>query len=283
MLSRHSILHLLFLVEPQTQFENLMDNLETVRCAICDDNTTETVCSVPPWNYVKCKNCSLIYVNPRSKENAVQHAYEKGNLRTWFKQKTYSRRKLASLKNIDNRLKRGETLMYEIAKYKQGGNILDIGCNRGFLLANAAAWGWDAYGIEIVSWKTKLVQNEFDNVTIFNERLGDIDPPFKDKFFDAITMIDIIEHFHDPIKDMTDIHRVLKDDGFLLINTPDMSSAWLSIQGDEWKYDKPKEHLYLFDRNTLKLLLEKIGFEIMSFHQSKGYMGEMEVHVKKKT
>ena len=260
-----------------------MDNLETVRCAICDDDTTETVCSVPPWSYVKCKTCGLIYVNPRSKENAVQHAYEKGNLRTWFKQKTYSRRKLANLKNIDNRLKRGETLMYEVAKYKQGGNILDIGCNRGFLLANAAAWGWDAYGIEIVSWKTGLVQKEFDNVTIFNERLGDIDPPFEDKFFDVITMIDIIEHFHDPVKDMTDIHRVLKDDGFLLINTPDISSAWLSIQGDEWKYDKPEEHLYLFDRNTLKLLLEKIGFEIMSFHQSKGYMGEMEVHVKKKT
>ncbi len=259
-----------------------METIEKVHCALCSNNDTDVLCSLPPWNYVQCKNCALVYVNPRSKEHAVQKAYEKGGFMSWFKHKTYSRRNLANLKNIGGRLKRGETLMYEVAKYKQGGRILDIGCNRGFLLANAAAWGWDAYGIEIVSWKTKLVELEL-NVTIFNDRLRNIDQPFADKFFDAITMIDIIEHFHDPVEDLKEVHRILKDDGFLLINTPDYNSAWLRINGDEWKFDKPEEHLYLYDRNTLKLMLEKIGFEIITFQLSKGFHGEMEVHIRKKT
>lgn len=256
-------------------------NIKIVHCVLCGTDDTETLREIPPWAYLKCRNCGLAYVSPQPKENAVQKVYEKNIFMSWFKKITNIYRKMANLKNIDDRLRRGENLLYEVAKYKQEGRLLDIGCNRGFILANASAWGWDAYGIEIVPWRTKLVEREF-NVTIFNKRLREINPPFKDKFFDVVTMIDIIEHFHEPIKDLEEVHRILKDDGFLLLNTPDIGSAYAKIHGYDWTFNNPEEHLYLYDRKTLKALLDKTGFEIITFQQSKGTYGEMEVHIKKK-
>ena len=259
----------------------LNKNLENIKCALCGSDDAETLRKIPPWAYVKCLNCGLVYVNPRSRERAVQKVYEKNSFMSWFKKKTYERRKMADLKNIGERLKRGETLMYEVTRYKRGGRLLDIGCNRGFIIANAAAWGWDAYGIEIVPWATKLVEREFP-VKIFHNRLREINPPFEDKFFDAVTMIDIIEHFHEPVEDLKELRRILKDDGFLLLNTPNVGSAHARVMGYDWLFDKPEEHLYLYDRKTLQALLEKTGFEIIKIQQSKGAPGEMEAHVKKK-
>ena len=257
------------------------ETLESVQCALCSSEDVEPLHEIPPWAYVRCRKCGLVYVNPRSRENAVQKVYEKSSFMSWFKKKTYNHRTMGNLKNIGERLTRGEKLMYEVNKYKQGGRILDIGCNRGFILANAAAWGWESFGIEIVPWATKLVEREFP-VKIFNSRLREVKPQFEDRFFDAITMIDIIEHFHEPVKDMYEVHRILKDDGFLLINTPDIGSAYAKVRGNDWMFNKPEEHLYLYDRKTLKTLLEKTGFEITEFCQSKGAPGEMEVHVRKK-
>lgn len=260
---------------------NQNEELEKVRCALCGGDDTELLHSAPPWGYVKCRKCGLIYVNPRSKENAVQKVYEKNKLMSWFKNKTYDYRKMGDLKNIEGRLRRGEEIMYEVARYKDGGRLLDIGCNRGFILANAAAWGWEAHGIEIVPWATKLVEREFD-VKIYNCRLQEVDPPFEDGYFDAITMMDVVEHFHEPVKDLSEVRRILKDDGFLLLNTPDIGSAYAKIGGYERMFRVPEQHLYLYDRKTLKAMLDKTGFEIVTIQKSKASLEEMEVHVRKK-
>jgi len=259
---------------------NQNNKTEAVLCALCNADDTETLREIPPWAYVQCRKCGLVYANERATEQAVQRVYEKNKFMSWFKKHTYKHRKMGNLKNIGDRLHRGEKLMYEVTKYKQGGRLLDIGCNRGFILANAAAWGWEAYGVEIVPWATKLVEKEF-SVTAFNCRIRDVDPQFETGFFDAITMIDIIEHFHEPVKDMMEINRILKDDGFLIINTVDIGSAYARLRGYDWIFEKPEEHLYLFDKVTMKKILDKTGFKITSFCQSKGAPGEMEVHIQK--
>lgn len=44
--------------------------------------------------------------------------------------------------------------------------------------------------------------------------------PFPDKFFDALTMFDVLEHIPDDKKAINEAKRVLKPGGFLLISTP---------------------------------------------------------------
>lgn len=254
--------------------------LEKINCPLCGTDSYSLYAEIKGLNYVRCSNCDLIYVNPRLSDSYTQEIYEGKTLKSVFKNFLYSRRKMKDLENIDNRMSRGELLMYEVEKYEKSGRILDIGCNRGFLLAAAAAWGWETYGIELVEWMTKLVEKDF-NVKICNKKLLDIDDKFEDGFFDAITMIDIIEHLREPVKEMHEVNRILKINGFLMINTVDIGSSHAIIHGKEWGHLNPLEHLVVFSRSTINKLLEECGFEIIRFQPSKGSAGEMEIHIRK--
>lgn len=254
--------------------------LEKTDCPLCGTDEYTIFTEINSLNYVKCSKCGLIYVNPRLSDNYTREIYQGKTLKSRFKSFLYSRRKMKDLENIDSRMRRGELLMYEVENYEKSGRILDIGCNRGFLLAAAAAWGWETYGIELVEWMTKLVEKDFD-VKIYNKRLLDVSKNFEDGFFDAVTMIDIIEHLRDPVKEMCEVNRILKMNGFLLINTVDAGSSHAVIHGKEWGHLNPLEHLVVFSRSTIKKLLKICGFEIIKFQPSKGSAGEMEIHIRK--
>ena len=254
---------------------------EKVTCILCDKNDTEPVFEKEKLVYVSCRQCGLIYVNPRLTGKSLEKIYKGSSIRSRWKKFLYSKRKADSFQNLDARFLRAEKLMYEVAKYKSGGRILDIGCNRGFLLATAVSWGWEAFGIEIVSWFPEVVSREFPMKT-FSLPLRKIEPPFPDNYFNAITMIDIIEHLTNPLLDMKEIRRILSPDGFLLINTPDIGSAYARVLGKKWGSVNPQEHFFLFDRISLEKLAERAGFEVITIQASKGSIGEMEVHLRPK-
>jgi len=247
---------------------------------LCEIDDAELFWRAKDFNYVRCRTCQLVYVNPRLKDAALQKIYEGNWAKNLSKKALYSIRDMASLQNLDQRLRRAEFLFEEVENYKTGGRILDIGCNRGFLLAVAASRGWEAYGVEVVSWMPRLVEREFGS-KIFVGKLREVSPQIPDGFFDVVTLIDILEHFQNPVADLLEINRLLQPDGFLMINTPDLGSAHAHIFQERWGHANPTEHLFLFTRSTLSHLLERTGFRIRRFKTSKGSVGEMEVHVMK--
>lgn len=48
--------------------------------------------------------------------------------------------------------------------------------------------------------------------------------PFQDSYFDLVTMIEVIEHLIDPDHCISEVRRVLRSKGFLMITTPNL--AW---------------------------------------------------------
>ena len=256
------------------------DMLESVACPLDGAEDADLLRTVNGLSYVKCRQCGLLYVTPRPTPAALQSVYAKPTLQAMFKSWTYRFRKMSGLKNIEERLHRGTLLFGEVEQGRSSGRLLDIGCNRGFILAAAADRGWDAHGVEIVPWMPLLVEREY-GATIYRCRLREIDPPLPDAYFDAITMIDVIEHLHDPVWDLREVHRLLKPDGDLLINTPDVDSAYARDMGPDWLLMKPEEHLYLFCRETLGTLFAMTGFDITGINSGKGGPGEFEVHARK--
>ena len=89
--------------------------------------------------------------------------------------------------------------------------VLDIGCARNNLAYWFSELGIDAYGIDISQWcfaNSHLPQKHF---------LGDIEDgiPKGDKFFDYVVSFEVFEHFQNPDTAITEIKRVLKDNGVL--------------------------------------------------------------------
>lgn len=101
---------------------------------------------------------------------------------------------------------------------------------------------------------------------------GDVEKrlPFKSNIFDTIFWGDNIEHVYYPEKILSEIHRVLKQNGRLIFSTPNQAYwryrihtfATGKLPKTEGEDNKPWEwtHIRFFTRSILKELLIKTGF-----------------------
>jgi hypothetical protein len=121
-----------------------------------------------------------------------------------------------------------------------GANILDYGCGKEFLVNTAVkaglmACGYDPYNPEL-----------------------DVLPSGP---FDLVSMIEVAEHLSAPFKEFDDIYDMLRNGGFLYIETS--FSDWIRLKDDYC--DPTKGHCTIFSHRALVLLLRQKGFE---FHTS---------------
>ena len=82
------------------------------------------------------------------------------------------------------------------------------------------------------------------------------------KSYDVVTLWDVLEHTPDPKTEMREMHRLLKDDGLLVINYPDIGSWIARADGTSWVF-LLDVHLYYFTRATIRKLLGDAGFEVV--------------------
>ncbi|KLI37564.1 methyltransferase, partial [Brachyspira hyodysenteriae] len=85
----------------------------------------------------------------------------------------------------------------KLLPYCNKGNILDIGCSTDILLEEAKKLGFEPYGLEISEYASNIAKKRIGEDRIYN---GTLDTYQLDKKFDVITMIDVIEHFRNPIE-----------------------------------------------------------------------------------
>jgi SAM-dependent methyltransferase len=79
---------------------------------------------------------------------------------------------------------------------------------------------------------------------------------------DAICMWDTIEHLAEPARYVEKAAARLRTGGVLAITTGDIGSLLARWRKDKWRQIHPPTHLHYFSKKTLRLLLEKHGFEI---------------------
>lgn len=145
-------------------------------------------------------------------------------------------------------------------RHLSGGNrILDVGAATGFFLQIAQRSGFDAYGVEISSYAAQRATEK--GIPMITGTLADVPA---EPLFDVITLLDVIEHVGNPEAELLRANALLQTDGLLVINTPDIGSLYARLMGKKWHLIVPPEHLVYFDRATMRALLEKTGFTVLS-------------------
>lgn len=146
------------------------------------------------------------------------------------------------------------------------GRLLDFGCGWGFFLQAAKECGWSPFGLEPLPGHALFtrVQVEADVRTdILRADTYPLD------YFDTITSFQVFEHLPDPAGDMTRLHKTLKPGGLLLIEVPNIDTWSVRLLGKQHRHFVP-DHLNFFSVDTLCLLFEKNGFEIVgTYHPSR--------------
>ena len=143
-------------------------------------------------------------------------------------------------------------------RFVQSGKLLEVGSSTGELLA-AANGHFDALGIEAERASSDVARSRGLNCIT-----GSI-PEIKIDGgpFDVVAMYHTIEHVLSPRTVLAEAHRLLRRDGWLVLETPDIGSVWFRLLGARWRQFIP-DHRYFFSRDTIKRLSSESGFEIQA-------------------
>jgi len=99
------------------------------------------------------------------------------------------------------------------------GKILEAGCGIGRWVFYLRKKGYDIIGLESSLNAIKIAKEYDNNIPI---RFGNVlKTDFKDKYFDSIISLGVMEHFEDgPKRVLEETKRILKDDGYLFVTIP---------------------------------------------------------------
>jgi SAM-dependent methyltransferase len=142
--------------------------------------------------------------------------------------------------------------------------LLEVGCGIGTFLADARDAGWQVSGLEINAEFPEFCRKELG---IDDVKCGVIsDPPFPEASFDAVAMLDVLEHMYDPMVSIQQCARLLKPGGLLVVKCP---NGAMQLRKERLKkmlkkgdgYVAGVGHLNQFTPKTLSLAFRKCGLE----------------------
>ena len=152
--------------------------------------------------------------------------------------------------------RRYEDLLRSLARYRETGRFLDVGCGGGFLVEAARDLGWRAEGVE-----PSRPAVAFGRSLGLDLHLGTLDDhAFDAGAYDLITMMEVIEHVGDPVSLVRGAARLLRPGGALYLTTPNWGSFSRRFLGKRW-FPIAREHLVLFDPATIRDALRRGGLE----------------------
>lgn len=240
--------------------------MEQIVCPICELSNEESFYDKErkdnPVNFVICRKCGLVYENPRKTEEEYKKYYQ-----TAFRDEKLEGEALTNY--INSRIEAGNNI-YKLVKrtfscnkinfLKQflNGNkqfsVLDVGCGVGGILVPFKQAGFRCKGIDTPSFYTSVGKEKL-GIDIEEGFLEDI--KIKEKY-DIIILNHVLEHFLNPIQELNEIRSILKDNGILYVEIPDLERPynWTSL-----KYFFLLGHVFYYSPETLGILMNKCGFE----------------------
>ena len=139
-----------------------------------------------------------------------------------------------------------------------GGRFLDVGCAYGFFMALAERSGFQGYGIDISRHALQEARHYTQGLLL---RLDVSRHPlsFASNCLDVITYMNTLEHLGNYHASLREALRTLKPGGLVHIYVP-VHGRWF---GDD-------THINYFTLDSLRLVLEQIGFEIVKMGEERG-------------
>jgi SAM-dependent methyltransferase len=147
-----------------------------------------------------------------------------------------------------------------LRRHRDGGKLLEIGCAYGFFLHEAKRY-FDAVGIEPVEEAVAHARGAGLNVLH-----GIAEPQLLDRLgrFDAIVLLDVIEHLPDPRDTLGLCARQLNRGGVVMVTTGDFGSGVARLAGEKWRLMTPPQHLWFFTQESMRRLAASLGLELVA-------------------
>jgi 2-polyprenyl-3-methyl-5-hydroxy-6-metoxy-1,4-benzoquinol methylase len=157
------------------------------------------------------------------------------------------------------------------------GRALDIGSGYGYFRHALELAGWEHDGLEISKHACQVAKKLYNHQT-FNMTLDEYMYSSTDsRYYDLITLWDVIEHIAEPIAFLQEATMHLRPGGVLAIKTPNINCPEAEMFGTHY-HSLKREHLVYFTDKSLQQITKLAGLSTHSItsisHLLKGFVGE---------
>ena len=236
-------------------------------CPICNSKNyssfIQTKAQMHPsdevFNFDQCKECLLVFLNPRVDEDALNNYYTDYYLpyrgpEAWG---TYSSVVVASQKKLDARRAEMVNQYHPISEQTK---ILDVGCGKPtFLEHTASQYTCHGYGIDFSDNGWKDETERFKKLHLQVGEIGAIEIP---ELPDVITMWHYLEHDYKPIANLTALRKLVKKDTTLIFEVPNFESESRQKYQEYWAGWHTPRHTSLFSSKSIYTLLDRSGWKV---------------------
>jgi SAM-dependent methyltransferase len=219
-------------------------------CFLCQGSEFRPFIREGQWQYVRCLNCGLIFLEPQPSKGFL-HTHYQDYLPADHQMIERWRKLMAQV------FAKSARLIQEVIPVP--GRLLDIGCGYGFFLEEMVQWGWQAEGIEISATGLNYARKKL-GLNVSDKPLPR--PDWQDNCYDVITLFYVIEHLEDPKSVLREARRLLRRDGLLLLRWPHTApvAALMRPWADRLGLYQAPSHLFDFSPMTLYKILHQSGF-----------------------
>jgi glycosyltransferase involved in cell wall biosynthesis/2-polyprenyl-3-methyl-5-hydroxy-6-metoxy-1,4-benzoquinol methylase len=144
------------------------------------------------------------------------------------------------------------------------GRTLELGCAHGGFVALMRQAGFEASGLELSPWVSAFAREAFGVPVLQGPVEAQAIEPGS---LDVIVMMDVLEHLEDPVGTMRRCFELLKQDGIVLVQTPQYREGatleQLGAAEDPFLLLlKSIDHLFLFSRSSVERFFHELGAQV---------------------
>lgn len=161
-----------------------------------------------------------------------------------------------------------------LSRFVRRGRVLDVGCSTGLFASQLKEAGFEAMGCDISEYACQKAKEKLGEDRVFHAAVEALISQFPGTL-DAITMMDVIEHFEDVVGPLRAMHAMLRPGGILFLRTPTLSSPFYKVADLSYKLSGSRykdailkiyhaEHFYFFTEKAIRALLLDTGYEVLA-------------------
>lgn len=236
-----------------------------MNCPVCNDPNSQIVLESQDFSLTQksfsilhCPQCSVRYTSPLPSQDEIGEYYKFKEYISHTDVKEGWMNRLYHI--IRSRTLAQKTNWVQSLFTGHKGHLLDIGAGTGAFVNAMQQKAWKVTGLEPdAATREKAFENYKLNLqstdTIFN---------LPENEYEVITMWHVLEHVHELKPYLHQCIKSLKQNGRLIIAVPNYTSFDACYYKKYWAaYDLPR-HLYHFSPKSMTILLNEMGFEIIS-------------------
>jgi SAM-dependent methyltransferase len=233
-------------------------------CPVCLNPTTNKIslkgrdllfeATTKAFDLSECSRCHCLFIDPLPSEDEIGTFYP---TQYWW---SGSGGPLKKLEGAYRKMALRDHVAFISAAAQSAGRILDVGCGSATLLGLMKERGFQVQGFDSSAEAAQIAKSENGVDVTVGTKLQDAG--FADASFDLVTLFHVMEHVTDPRSVLSEVRRLLKPAGRLVLQVPNIESWQFSFFGVRWYGLDVPRHVINYSNNAMQRLLGECGFKV---------------------